>query len=136
VEKYGDLITNGLDLISFLLVTPELVRFAQPVAQWTSRMVFSILAIVAMTVVLLPVGYVYVSIKHIRISPTLLIYAMLAAGVVTFLLGDYPGNIWVSGRIQRFTATVSRHLFALGVTLFFISRLVAFYGSALKAGFL
>jgi hypothetical protein len=29
VEKYGDLITNGLDLISFLLVTPELIRLAK-----------------------------------------------------------------------------------------------------------
>jgi len=26
VEKYGELITNGLDLLSFLLVTPEIVR--------------------------------------------------------------------------------------------------------------
>jgi hypothetical protein len=31
---------------------------------------------------------------------------------------------------------VSKHLFALGVVLFLICRLIAFYGSAVKAGFL
>ena len=32
IEKYGDLITNGLDLISFLMVTPEIVRVIAPAA--------------------------------------------------------------------------------------------------------
>jgi len=30
VEKYVDLITNGLDLLSFLLVTPEIAKMVAP----------------------------------------------------------------------------------------------------------
>ena len=31
VERYGELIVSGLDLVAFLLVTPELVRIVRPV---------------------------------------------------------------------------------------------------------
>jgi hypothetical protein len=40
VEKYGDLITNGLDLISFLLVTPEIVKVIAPAANVLVRSVW------------------------------------------------------------------------------------------------
>jgi hypothetical protein len=32
VERYGDLITTGLDLVSFLLLTPEILRVIAPTA--------------------------------------------------------------------------------------------------------
>jgi hypothetical protein len=41
-----------------------------------------------------------------------------------------------SNIIHEFTYRSSKHFLALGIVLFFISRLIAFYGSALKAGML
>jgi hypothetical protein len=53
VEKYGDLITNGLDLVSFLLVTPEVIRFVEPLVEWGSKVLLTIMAIAALLVVAL-----------------------------------------------------------------------------------
>ncbi len=49
IEQYQDLVTNGLDLLSFLLVTPELLRFSQPfvgaLTNWAGGFIFSISSI-------------------------------------------------------------------------------------------
>jgi hypothetical protein len=45
MEKYGDLITNGLDLISFLLATPEIVRVIAPTVNFLSKVVALMLAL-------------------------------------------------------------------------------------------
>ena len=51
MEKYGDLITNGLDLLSFLLVTPEIARVITPPA---SELIGAIATVILGTVVLSP----------------------------------------------------------------------------------
>jgi hypothetical protein len=71
VEKYGDLITNGLDLVSFLLVTPEIMRVIAPaVNKLIGLVIASLFAGFGMMVVyvsglwhnqpwLLPVGFLF-----------------------------------------------------------------------------
>ena len=52
MDKYIDLITNGLDLLSFLLVTPEIVRRTAPASVWVIGMltVMSLIILVAMII--------------------------------------------------------------------------------------
>ena len=45
VERYGEFTTNGLDLISFLLVTPEIVRVIAPTADFLGKTVAVMLAL-------------------------------------------------------------------------------------------
>jgi hypothetical protein len=47
-------------------------------------------------------------------------------------------GVWKAyGKVAReMRGIVSRRLLALGILLFFLSRLIAFYGSAMKAGLL
>ena len=48
LSKYKDLVTNGLDLLAFLLVTPQTLRLIQPVVTKSTNIAFnSIAAIVA-----------------------------------------------------------------------------------------
>ena len=49
MEKYGDPITNGLDLLSFLLVTPEILRVITPAAAFLIKIVAFMLALFAAT---------------------------------------------------------------------------------------
>jgi hypothetical protein len=153
VEKYGDLITNGLDLISFLLVTPELTRFARPLATWANMVLLSIIALVATEIVLvfmLFCGLVVLGLlggswsgmkaflqDYVSNLSNLNIISGLVWGFLVFLgLLFRNGNPWLRVFISIFNESVSHHLFALGFALFLISRLIAFYGSALKAGML
>src|SRR5690349_13036025 len=57
MEKYGEFITNGLDLLSFLLVTPEILTVIGPTISWAFALIITLavtLSIVALLLVLAP----------------------------------------------------------------------------------
>ena len=131
MEKYGDLITNGLDLLSFLLVTPEIARVITPAA---SELIGAVATVILGTVVLSPVVlllsfgavWLFPSSKWVLIG---LIVIIVLVSVGSAYLKGLAVVDWVANRAPK-------HLFALGIVLFFVSRLIAFYGSALKVGLL
>jgi hypothetical protein len=127
MEKYVDLITNGLDLISFLLVTRELVRLTAPAMRYSIRIItFFLVGLAGLIVPFLLVGLVFYLFG--RDPPAwLLVQAIVWGGPIAFGLAALLN---LSGWLERYA---SKHFLALGVVLFFISRLIAFYGATLKA---
>jgi hypothetical protein len=142
MEKYVDLITNGLDLLSFLLLTPEILRITRPITTWVVYL--------ATAVGVVMIGF---------IVPTLLLIAIYATEYAIgrtyrpdeemdksdyFVMALWPitwlSTLFFLGRlvvhVDSWVDRTSRHFLALGIVLFFLSRLIAFYGSAVKAGFL
>jgi len=133
LEQYKEFITNGLDLVSFLLATPELLRKIKP-------------ALEGMPAVLymsgLVVGLAYLTYK----TPPSALYSAEATlhpdvpqdwesryghfaawvdyvtslGTVALVLAP-PVALFV-----RFGASLTKHGLAVGVGLFCLSRLIAF----------
>jgi hypothetical protein len=133
LEKYGDLMTNGLDLISFVLVTPEIVRVIAPAARWLIGVTFlSVLLSIACIAGLLPEllrvfffgqGEAPWSLEDVLVLITLVTFP--TAVCVCFILLINHGVFQLADRI-------SKHFLALGILLFLISRLIALYVSVLK----
>jgi hypothetical protein len=131
VEKYGDLIINGLDLLSFLLVTPEIARVITPP---TSELIGAVATVILGTVILSPV-VLLLSFGTVWFFPSSK-WALSGLIVITVLVG--VGSAYLKGLavVDWVASRAPKHLFALGIVLFFVSRLIAFYGSALKVGLL
>src|SRR5262249_30109615 len=55
VEKYGDLITNGPDLVSFLLVTPEILKVVAP----ATRLIRFVITGVIATLLAMPTIFIF-----------------------------------------------------------------------------
>jgi hypothetical protein len=131
MEKYGDLITNGLDLISFLLVTPEIVRVITPTADFLGKTVAVMLALFVAAACF---GALLLSVFH---DWHVFTGWKLPGGVILVIvvISLIPPEVTLP-LIRWIYERGSKHLFAAGVVLFLVSRLLALYGSAVKAGFL
>jgi hypothetical protein len=131
VEKYGDLITNGLDLLSFLLVTPEIARVITPPA---SELIGAIATVILGTVVLSPIVFL-LSFGAVWLFPSSK-WALIGFIAIVVLLG--MGFVCLKGLtvVNWVASRAPKHLFAIGIGLFLLSRLIALYGSAIKAGML
>jgi hypothetical protein len=112
LERYREVIVNSLDLLSFVLVTPELLRYSQPalgrLAYLIGWLLFSaggLWAIIAEMppafIVLLAMTFVYLGIN------------------ITL-----PGELWQK-HSQEISKWISSRAFVLGVLLFLASRLLA-----------
>jgi hypothetical protein len=132
MEKYGELITNSLDLISFLLLTPEVLRMIAPTA---TRLISWIIAALLALSLLLLVAFVCAVMVALGawIPPSWVLSIVLILWVPLILMVMYLGG---SRLVDQLSRRVSRHFLALGIVLFFTSRMIAFYGSAVKAGLL
>jgi hypothetical protein len=131
VEKYGDLITNGLDLLSFLLVTPEIARVITPAA---SELIGAITTVIVGTVVLSPV-VLLLSFGAVWLFPS---SKWALSGLIVIVVLVSVGSAYLKGQavVDWVASRAPKHLFAIGIGLFLLSRLIAFYGSAVKAGLL
>jgi hypothetical protein len=128
VEKYGDLITNGLDLISFLMVTPEIVKRIAPPT--TALMIVLAGSCVAAAPVVLPIIWFEWDAPDWANSP-LTAVAMLAIPLGVFI-GFAVITPLVFDDLDRTVDRISKHFFGVGVVFFLVSRVLAFYGSVLK----
>jgi hypothetical protein len=143
VGEYGDLITNGLDLLSFLLVTPEIVRAIAPAATLLIRAVFYVAVSIMLFVAPFVQGAKTIN-QLISYPPDDWHFYYLSVCVAFGALGfSLMALAWIRTRIagrkdifferaDRLAFYASKHFLALGIVLFFISRLIAFYGSAAK----
>jgi hypothetical protein len=112
LERYREVIVNGLDLLSFVLVTPELLRYSQPalgrLAYWIGWLLFSAGGLWAILAEL-PPAYL-----------ALLGIACVYLGINVSL----PSDLWErhGGSLSRW---ISSRAFVFGVFLFLASRLFA-----------
>lgn len=131
MERHGDLITNGLDLISFLLVTPEIVRVIAPPIDFFGKAVALVLglfvAMACLAALFLALSSQWNIFTWLRLPDWVILVVLVA--VLIPLEVTLPLIRWIYRR-------GSKHLFAVGIVLFIASRLIACYGSALRAGLL
>jgi hypothetical protein len=140
VEKYSELISNGLDLASFLLVTPEILKVIEPTVSRTVAIIIGLAYIgfvTAALVFLLP----FVLSRFLSDWfgwPQKWIFPALLIGASIFLGRRLQPWSYETGYniAYLFGRSGSKILLALGIILFFIARLLAFYSSALKVGWL
>ena len=133
MEKYGDLITNGLDLLSFLLLTPEIARVIAPavarVTGWIVVIILPVFAIIMIMLVMIELAPIFPWVM--RTISLLMLIAMFLYIILVLRKVQYDPADWL---IDMITTRVSKHLFAAGMVLFLVSRLIAFYASAVKVG--
>ena len=114
LERYKEFIINGLDLLSFALVSSELLHIVQPaLLQSAPKVLPNLIGGIA-------VATLAVSLPLIGLSPLLTILAILVLVVMM------QGAIRQLVDRTQIWLTVSRHIFYLGAILFFIARLIAF----------
>jgi hypothetical protein len=126
LEQYHDLIINGADLISFLLITPQLVQFIAPA--------LSEISFALPLKVLTAFFFLFVFLFFTIALGTVARSGAAALVVVPFILvGTYmliKVYIRVAKLIGRATSTTTRwfarNAFGFGALLFFISRMLAF----------
>jgi hypothetical protein len=131
MEQYSDLVANGLDLVSFIVLTPEILRVIAPTA---SRLLGSSTAMVACFAAALVFFLVPL---HLLLSAWLGLEVPNRAR--SGLLMGGAGGLWQlrgSSLADRLGRYASKHFLAFGITLFFVSRLIAFYSSAMKGALL
>src|SRR5215469_13833921 len=118
-----ELITNSLDLVSFLLVTPELLRIARPVVSTALR------TLIAVSMAAVFVGVSYVAFSHIPLFEAASTSGRLYGGFLSnfrFLAPLLVGMLVIIAVVLgRFSEWFVSHLLALGVFLFFVSRVTA-----------
>ena len=118
LELYKDIIANGLDLLSFIFVTPELLRVARPAIQ--STVIFFFLGLFMLIYFLL----VFVSIVWIPSEIVALACFMGGLFAIVRLIKKY------SDRLFAIAVWAAHHAFLFGVFLFFVSRVIGFATSA------
>ena len=136
LDRYKDFIIDGLDLLSFCLLTPQVVRFLQPAAKAIASPVvgvvytfvcITLLGVYTIHVVPKLVGIVVnrldLSPSHnlvgifIAMLPEFLLFAVML--ILVFVL--FKGETW-----GQAVGWLSRNIFLFGIILFLISRAVAF----------
>jgi hypothetical protein len=119
LERYKELIINGLDLLSFLLVTPQLTRVVVPIFRWATVGILFSVGVGVYSVTMVAVGEL--SKKYF---PNYALFLILIFGVPIFVA-------WLAflSRIEhmeeRFTRLTSSAFWS-GVLMFLLSRVVAF----------
>jgi hypothetical protein len=124
--RYKEIIINGLDLASFLLITPELIRVAVPAM---SGLVF--VAVYIIVYLLLAIGpFFLVDIDAVirgldlNVHLTAILYGVLIMSWLTVIaVVTFKINEMISASTK---AWITRHALLLGVCGFFLARIFAF----------
>jgi hypothetical protein len=134
LEKNKEIITNGLDLISFVLVTPELIRhFRSSAASTASYILMMFIALL----ISLPAIFILTAIQQFtyRYAATgwtgFFLYWLIGAilfAPLPFILGDKWEGFFDTLYDKRpdISAWISNHMLLFGVILFVGARLIAF----------
>jgi hypothetical protein len=123
-EQYKDIITNGSDLISFVLVTPQLIAFVPGISIVTPIMFLSAWLVAVLT------GGTFVFLVIIR-SSSVAVNIVLGV-VVVVVIFRFIQNFW------EITAEASywmkKRAFVFGIVLFIVSRIFALAVAAHQVG--
>ena len=130
LERYHEFLVNGLDLVSFLLITPEAVLLVRPLIRGKSgiRMLrFS--AVIFTTYITMFAGNTFMTyfVRELNFLSYVARFFPFLAGVFVGVTFNFWKNKIVSlslrGKLQNF---FSINLLFVGVVLFFIARMLAF----------
>src|SRR5262249_26521734 len=111
---------NGLDLLSFLLVTPELIRFARvAVGRLTYSFVFIAISAVIAGAMALVVTTTSSMPTWVRFLAFILLLPFLSSLLDVF-------KEWWQQQGPTASNAVAAHSFFIGVAVFFTSRIIAF----------
>jgi hypothetical protein len=116
-ERYRDLITNALDLFSFLIVTPELIRVV-PAVRTIPFIIF--LTPVLLVFLLIGIRVLHDAYHDLISAGDIAIFIFFLCLIVLFCVPV----LWDSA--VSTSSWVRKHAFLLGVTIFLISRTFAF----------
>jgi hypothetical protein len=129
LNRYKEFITNGLDLVSFVLVAPRLLRLLAPAVKQVTLFVFLAFEVIMMGILcwgLWKVSGTFSNSTTIRILISFGIYCVVFP-ILLYPLTAFPkvmekaANDMSSGAIW-----FTRQAFIFGVATFLISRIIAF----------
>jgi hypothetical protein len=133
IERYQEFVVNGLDLLSFLFITPEVVHFARPLVQSKMgpvvfRAGLSIFIIYILMFICNSIG------AHIAQNFSVSNTVIKLIRWFPFLVGAFAGftfEFWgkrlaSSGLMEKFFELFSVNLLYVGIMLFFVARMIAF----------
>jgi hypothetical protein len=118
LERYKELITNALDLFSFLIVTPELIRIVLPAVRTIPFIIF--LTPLLMVILFFGIAVFHHAYHGLISASDISIYILLTCLILFF----WGTALWESAVSTSFW--VRKHAFLLGVAIFLISRTFAF----------
>lgn len=122
IDHYRELIVNSLDLVSFVLVTPELLKIARPTMENIPIYTYHIcIFIISLFVPLVILTFHIPSNINSMIFNHLIVFWFLSFIIISMLLGVLGAEDVVNKVGQIF----SRSAFIVGVAAFFVSRSVA-----------
>jgi hypothetical protein len=132
-ETYKDFITNGLDLVSFTIGTPHVLRLIGPpiIKRGVRRVIFVIWSLIGGASYFVFFYFVLQMFRRfIDESPVWLQYIEgFACIILAFSLFAFAWSFISRVLIAILSGTgtlASRHAFLVGVLLFFLSRAIAF----------
>jgi hypothetical protein len=125
LDVYKEFVTNGLDLISFMLVTPELLRVFAPAVREAPTFIIYILFFGILG------SIIYFAWTHTSSWDAFARLGTWIYWIIYILVMVVTAAIQlVAGVGARGEAFIRRHGFLCGVILFLISRLFAFVVAA------
>jgi hypothetical protein len=134
LEAFKEFVINGLDLLSFLLVTPELVRMASRTLPNIGSAIIGTCSLVFFAIPLVgPVWWVATAWRLILepVGALVLIFVTIVIAVGTFTvctvvvwLVQLPG-LWMLSRLLDVGGWIAAHAILLGSVTFFLARVVA-----------
>ena len=128
LEHYEGILTNGLDLISFILVTPELARVSGVTTRILAYLLMVPIYIVATVGVYLVPYAVASRMNAVWAGAVNNEWAILAIAIIGTLLLAVWGNVFAPillNKLDELSRNATRHVFAFGMATFLTSRLIA-----------
>jgi hypothetical protein len=126
MEGLLELITNGLDLVAFILVTPELVRYAGVTAQLTGLVMIVLFSASSSILLAIIVTIPLMELFDLDDPDSYIVFLGLWA-VLAFSTKPILRRV-----MERAGSVLPRYAFFVGVCVFFVSRLIALSGALAK----
>jgi hypothetical protein len=120
LERYRELIINGLDLLSFALITPVLLRFIKPAVSTLFP------ATLLLTLMLPYLYFLYITQDRWNATDSTMAQVILW-GVIPTVVGGIVAMLLILSeeRLLRAGGWIAGHLFVFGLFSFFVARLFA-----------
>ena len=146
LEQYDDAILNCLDLMSFMLIAPEITEYAKS----TVFEALSIISLVSIAGVLAFIILFIFSIPIISFRPHVIVMPITPSGIIipsyikfvltTFIMLIIAPMlltvlyvIYAKETVDTFLQNISQHVFAIGAILFLLTRILGVYFGVAKA---
>ena len=120
LEQYREFVVNGLDILSFLLVTPEILRIARPAVHVATMLIYTIVSVLLFLLVITVMSF---AIFHILDRDTPLPFLIW---IVAVYFGGMGFSVFIGGQFSLLTKErvewVGAHALLAGGALFIVSR--------------